>query len=179
MMTPSLNRLRHAGEKDLRPLFEFGLGQLLLARGDPPGVARGIGDDAAAVAPELIVDWHLHRGARVDGALERGIAILHVNPESRRRSAELPRTLAHHHVVGVEVRITDAELGMHDLAVGSGAAVDLHGAERLLVPVDRLCGVVERQLRSDGMQTLWNKARGLRHLKPPARWRRETARAKR
>ena len=38
---------------------------------------------------------------------------------------------------------------MHDLAVGPDAAVDLLGAERLLVPVNRLRRVVQGQLRRD------------------------------
>src|SRR5688500_3470859 len=43
---------------------------------------------------------------------------------------------------------------MHDLAVGTEVAPDLFGAERSLVPVDRHRGVVQRQMRGDGMKAV-------------------------
>ena len=61
-------------------------------------------------------------------------------------------------------RIADADFGVHDLPVRPDRARDFLGAERLLVPVDRLRGVVERELRRHRVMTLGNRVLRFRHL---------------
>ena len=59
-------------------------------------------------------------------------------------------------------------LGVHDLAVRAGAAADFLRAERLLVPVDGLRRVVQRQLRRDGVESLRNGLSLLSPSEPPS-----------
>ena len=63
---------------------------------------------------------------------------------------------ASHRVVQHDERIADADLRVHDLPVGTDGARDFLRAQRLLVPVDRLRGVVERELRRHGVMSFGN-----------------------
>ncbi len=163
-------RLRHLLEEFRGTLLHLRGCEILLARGDPPCVARRIGDRAAAVAPELIRERHLHLRAGADGAVEERIAVLDIEPQRRRRSAERLRAfLAHHDVVQHDARVADPDLGMHDLAVRTDTAAQFFGAERLRVPVNRLRRVVQRELRRDRVIPIGYRLRCVRHLEPPFR----------
>ena len=74
------------------PLLHLLRREIFLVRRDRPRVPVRIGERSAAIAPELI--RHRPMGpvatlrARRDGAVEQRVAVLHVEPERRRRSAE-------------------------------------------------------------------------------------------
>ena len=100
--------------------------EIFLVRRDRPLVAVRIGEAPGAIAPELI----LHRAHRPgenlragrDGAVEQRVAVLHIEPERRRRAADRFGTLApHHRVVHHDARVADSDLRVHDLAVGPTA----------------------------------------------------------
>ena len=74
------------------PLLHFLGREIFLVRRDRPLVPVRVGEGSAAIAPELI--RHLPHGpgshlrARRDGAVEQRVAVLHVEPERRRRAAD-------------------------------------------------------------------------------------------
>src|SRR5688572_15672466 len=76
--------LRHLLEEFRRPLVYFGLREIFLARGDPPGIPGRIGDRTGPVAPELIGHRHLYLRALAERAIEERVAVLHVEPERSR-----------------------------------------------------------------------------------------------
>src|SRR5260370_39931040 len=49
-----------------------------------PLMAEGIGQLAVAIAPKLVVEWHVHLGARSDSAVEGGIHGLQEQEETAR-----------------------------------------------------------------------------------------------
>jgi hypothetical protein len=56
---------------------------------------------------------------------------------------------AHHGVVKHDGRAGDADLGVHDLAVGTGVDGDHLGTQRRLVPIDGLRRLVQREHGGD------------------------------
>jgi len=108
-------------------------------------MAKGIDDDAVTVAPKHVHRRHLHLGAGLDRALDRGIAIGDELMNGDRRSLQgfgRPR------FASAELRkiinekqkaLADAKLRMHDAAAIRGRnAGDFLGAECLLVKADCL-----------------------------------------
>jgi hypothetical protein len=137
-------------------LLHFLWRQVFLVRRNRPHIPGGVEERAAAIAPELIghlAHLAVRLGAGGEGAVEQRITILDVHPQRRGRSPERLRSLAAtHHVVHHDVRIADLQVGVQDFPVGPDGARYFLSAERFFVPVDGLCGVIERQLRRDGVE---------------------------
>ena len=70
--------MRHLPEEFRRALLNLRVGEIFLARGNPPRVASRIGDGARPVAPELVGHRHLHGRALADCAIEQSVAVVHV-----------------------------------------------------------------------------------------------------
>src|SRR5205823_5476573 len=153
---PSTMRRRKAlHEFRLAPLH-FVRRQIFLVGGDRPPVAVRVFHGTTPVAPELILHFAhtiaVHLGSRGDGAIVQRIAVGDVEPQRRGGAADRFGTLAtSHRVVHKHMRVADLEVGVHDLAVRTDGARYLLRTQRLLVPVDGLGGVVERELRGDGV----------------------------
>ncbi len=60
----------HAGHRRLAALHDLVGREVLNVRGDLPRVPEWIGNNAEAVAPELVFDRHFHRRARVERVLD-------------------------------------------------------------------------------------------------------------
>src|SRR5258705_337273 len=71
------------------PLLHLLRREVFLVRRDAPGVPVRIGERAGPIAPELIRHRAVrrHLPALGHGALEQGVAIVHVKPKRRRRRA--------------------------------------------------------------------------------------------
>ena len=141
------------------PLLDLLARQIFLVRRDRPGISVRVGDVSAPIAPELVPHRSHRAGLRLcacrHGAVEERVGIGDVEPERRRRATEgLWSFAVHHRVVDHDARIADAKFRMHDLAVRADSARAFFRAKRLLVPVDRLRGVVQSELRGDRVITL-------------------------
>src|SRR5262245_5953302 len=145
------------------PLFHLLRREFLLPGRDCPAVAGRIDERAATIAPELVrhrahrARWHLTTG--LHGAIEQRVGIVNVDPKRDRRTTQSFGSFrAHHRVVGHEARIANPQLCVQDLSVRSDSAAEFLGAESLLVPLDRLRGIVENQLRRDRMKSFRDRA---------------------
>src|SRR5438067_2779866 len=83
--------LRHRLEELAAALLHLGLADVLLVGRDPPFVPERIRELAEAVAPEHVLERHLHGRARGRRPLERGVAVLDVEVERHGRGAVLER----------------------------------------------------------------------------------------
>ena len=138
-------------------------GEVLLVGREGPLVAEGVLDDAEAVAPEHVRRGHLHDGPCGDGPLDDGVHVGDVavdverGPAQRLRVAGLPAAHLGEVVAEVDEGVPDAELGVHEPAVGARHPHDLLRAEGLLVELHRVHGALHDDVGDDPLAPFRNR----------------------
>ena len=152
-------RLLHLGKGGFGVGGDLLFAQVLFMRRDRPLMAERIFGQAVAVAPELVGQRHLHRAARLECAVKSSVGILDVKVKSdagaaarfRRKTAWRKFTAQHEH------GITDFQLGVHDrFAVGCHEPADFLRAESLLVKLNGLRPILDNDVRSERVESIWN-----------------------
>src|SRR5260370_5812724 len=102
-------------------------------------MAEGIGQLAVAVAPKLIVEWHIYLGARSDSAVEGSIHVFQVQKETARvLGSWLGRAGHTGDLVGQhDMGVADLYFGVADFAARAGHSHNFRGAEDRLVKINR------------------------------------------
>jgi hypothetical protein len=122
-------------------------------------VAERIFDGAAAVAVELVGQGSADLTPRRHRALEAAVDVLQVDVEAERRPAQClggaGDSVGHlGHLVGQhQAGIADLQLGVTQPPIGHVHPVDLLGAERLLVELDRCRAPLHDNVRGDRVVT--------------------------
>ncbi len=150
----------HAGHRRLAALHDLLGREVLLVRGDLPLVPERIRDLAEAVAPELVLDRHRDRRARIDRLLNDLVDILDVQEDAhgcatellRRRQGRLRHWIGEH-----EHGVADLQLGVSDGVPRTRHAPTLLCTERPLVELDRLRRVFNGEGRGEGVIVLGNR----------------------
>src|SRR5258708_38872007 len=102
-------------------------------------MAEGIGELAVAIAPELVVEWHVHLGARSDSAVEGSVHIFQVKEETARVLGSWRRRAGHAgELVGQhDMGVADLYFGVAAFAVRAGHSHNFLGAANRLVKINR------------------------------------------
>ena len=141
------------------PLVEiFGVGR------ESPRVSERIDHLSEAIAPEHVGEGRSHGAAGFHGAIERRIHIGHIEEHDTGREPRGLRRLVDtglaghglHLVCQHEDRVSNFDLGVRNLAVRTRHPHALSGAERLLVELNRLRGIVKDQVRGNRVISVRN-----------------------
>src|SRR5579872_1049875 len=119
-------------------------------------MAKRIHQLAVAVAPELIRERHLHFRPGLHSLVEHIVHVRNIEENTHRRTADRfwrPAAGMRHLISKHEEGIADLDLGVRDFAIWTVHAAGFPGPEGALIEIDCPGGVVDHQVRSDGMIT--------------------------
>ena len=111
-----------SGERGVHALLHLRRRHVLLARGEVPLVAEGVGEHPDAVAEELVLDRAQQRRARRGRARDDGVDVRDVQVQRDRRAAErrgAERPKSGYSSASMKRRVADLQLGVADLPPGS------------------------------------------------------------
>src|SRR5205814_5178358 len=125
---------------------------VFLVGGDGPDMAERIGDRAAAIAVELILECLLDRTACGDGFGELGVDIGNVEQQADRGAAERLRALVAHLDRLVREHydaLADLDFGVTDRAARAGKTHQFRGTEGFLVELQGARRTANDKVRGD------------------------------
>jgi len=123
--------LSHLRGKLLGAALHFFRRDVLHMLCEAPLMPEGIGQLAVAIAPELIVEWHVDFGARRDGAVKGSVHVFQVQEKTARvlgswrgRAGHAGELVGQH-----KPGVADLYFGVADFAVRAGHSHNFLGAE--------------------------------------------------
>jgi hypothetical protein len=142
--------------------------QILLVRGQGPGMPKWISKDTVSIAPEHIFQRHAHLRAGGHRSFEGGVHVLdiHVNGDGGSTDALGSPALHLRKLIDEkeplidekEPGVPDFELSMHEsFAIRSRQAPDFLSPKGLLVEFDGLTGPFDDQVRSQRVVAIRNR----------------------